>query len=45
YGARELHRTVERELEMKLADNILNSSTVKKTVWKVVLSNGVVEIG
>jgi len=35
YGARELRRVVERELEMKLAEKILNFNGVKKT-WRVV---------
>lgn len=44
YGARELRRVVERELEMKLAEKILSSTTVSKQAWQVIVSGRAIDI-
>jgi ATP-dependent Clp protease ATP-binding subunit ClpC len=44
FGARELKRVVERELEMKLAEKILSSTSASKQIWKIIVSDRVIEI-
>ena len=43
FGARELRRVVERELDMKLADKLMASGGYKP-VWKILLKSDTVDI-
>lgn len=44
FGARELRRVVERELEMRLAEKVLNTVAKTKSIWKAMVLDGVLAL-
>jgi hypothetical protein len=44
YGARELRRVVERELEMKLAEKLLNKALIHTENWRIHIISGKITI-
>ena len=44
FGARELGRTVEQLLELRLAEKLIACTTAKPMTWRVSLEDGVIEI-